>query len=404
MRKYAKFIVICVGLFYAWCIYKYFTVPVKTDIVKYGTLEEVESTVGYVIREESLIYSNAPGSFYPAVDEGERVSKGTKVATIYKGEIDPSIQEKIKNINDRIAEINNNRIQAELFAGDLHKLDMQISHKVDDITVISHTRKAEKLSQIKQEINALLDKKLTVSGENGPAANNLETLRKEKENYEKQLNAAKVDLYAQEAGVFSYHIDGLEQILVPANINQMLPSHFGAIDKAEVQDNGMAQPGQPVAKVINNFEWYLAVIMDADKLESLKVGNNIGVRFPDVDDRLIDASVYHVSQKENGKVLVVLLINKEVNLSYTSRIVNVDIVLQSHSGFKVPVSAVRVRDGKTGVYVVRDRIARFKEIEILYKNNDFLIAKEDNLAENGILLYDEVIVKSNNIEDGNLIR
>jgi len=404
MRKYAKFIVMCVGLFYAWCAYKYFTISVKTDIVRYGTIEDIESTVGYVIREEELVYSNSAGTFYSVVDEGERVAKGARIATIYKGQIDQKIQDRIASLNNRIAEINNNQIQKDIFAGDLYKLELQIDSKVKEIIEISHNHKASKLSQLKSDVNLILDKKLAVSGEKGPAGNNLEALRKEKESLERQLNASKEDIYAQKSGVFSYHLDGLEQILVPANINQMLPSHFDAIKNVQVQNSNTAEPGKAVAKIINNFEWYLAVVLDKDEVEPLKAGDVIDIGFPDSLDYRIDASVYYISPSENGKVLIVFLINKEVDLPYTSREVNVEIVKQSYSGFKIPASALRVRDGKRGVYVIRDSIARFKEIEIIYNNNEFIIAKENNTKEDGLLLYDQVIVKSNNISEGDLVR
>lgn len=190
----------------------------------------------------------------------------------------------------------------------------------------------------------------------------------------------------------------------PENISKFTVSDFQNLDNIHLNNQVEVKPGQAVAKIINNFEWYLAFVMDTQRVYPLKVGDKLSVRFKDLEDKVIDAYIHYISPEEKGKVIVVLSLNKHIDSIYTFRKVNIDIIKQSYSGFKIPVSAVRVRNGKTGVYIIRDRIARFREIEILYKNNDFAIVKENNLNENNLLLYDEVIIKSNNIEEGKLIR
>ncbi|MDK2932429.1 MAG: hypothetical protein PWP27_239 [Clostridiales bacterium] len=404
MSRFTKVIIGSVILLYIWCLYVYLNTPIRTEIVKFGQLEDSENTVGYIMREEKLLYSNVAGNFDGIAKEGERVAKGSKIATVYKKNVDLKIQETIKSINERIAEINNNQVKNDIFFNDLQKLSRQVDSKIDEIINIAYTQKTAKLSQIKEDINKILEKKLIISGEKGASGHNLEALKKEKEEYENRLRASKIDLIADRAGVVSYNIDGLEQILNPENISKFTVSDFQNLDNIHLNNQVEVKPGQAVAKIINNFEWYLAFVMDTQRVYPLKVGDKLSVRFKDLEDKVIDAYIHYISPEEKGKVIVVLSLNKHIDSIYTFRKVNIDIIKQSYSGFKIPVSAVRVRNGKTGVYIIRDRIARFREIEILYKNNDFAIVKENNLNENNLLLYDEVIIKSNNIEEGKLIR
>ncbi|MBZ4646551.1 MAG: hypothetical protein JG777_2040 [Clostridia bacterium] len=367
-------------------------------------LEDCESTTGYIIREEKLLYSNVAGSFDGIAKEGERIAKGSKVATVYKNHVDPKIQEAIKRINERIADINNNQAKNDIFSEDLQKLEKQISNKINEVINISYDHKSAKLFQIKEDINKILDKKLIISGEKGASGQNLEALKKEKENYENQLRSSKVDLITEVSGILSYNIDGMEQILVPEKINEFKPSDFQSLDNINFNSKTEGKVGQPVAKIIDNFEWYIGFLMDAKKIYPLKVGDKVNVRFKDIKNTVVDASVYYISSEEKGKAVVVLSSNKYIDSMHEIRKVNIDIIKQAYSGFKIPVSAVRVQNGKTGVYIIKDRVARFREIEILFKNNDFAIVKENNLNDNGLLLYDEVITKSNNIEEGKLIR
>ncbi|MDK2810626.1 MAG: hypothetical protein PWR27_1335 [Petroclostridium sp.] len=404
MSKFTKIVLAGVILLYLWSLYVYLNTPIRTDIVKFGILEDCESTTGYIIREEKLLYSNVAGSFDEIAKEGERIAKGSKVATVYKNHVDPKIQEAIKRINERIADINNNQAKNDIFSEDLQKLEKQISNKINEVINISYDHKSAKLFQIKEDINKILDKKLIISGEKGASGQNLEALKKEKENYENQLRSSKVDLITEVSGILSYNIDGMEQILVPEKINEFKPSDFQSLDNINFNSKTEGKVGQPVAKIIDNFEWYIGFLMDAKKIYPLKVGDKVNVRFKDIKNTVVDASVYYISSEEKGKAVVVLSSNKYIDSMHEIRKVNIDIIKQAYSGFKIPVSAVRVQNGKTGVYIIKDRVARFREIEILFKNNDFAIVKENNLNDNGLLLYDEVITKSNNIEEGKLIR
>ncbi|WHH59552.1 HlyD family efflux transporter periplasmic adaptor subunit [Petroclostridium sp. X23] len=404
MSKFIKIVLAGVVLLYGWCLYIYLNTPVRTEIVKHGMLEDVENVDAYVIREEKLLYSNVAGSFDGIAREGERVAKGAKVATVYKGQVDEKIQEELKKVNERIAEVSSNQGKSSIFSKDIEKLEIQMNAKVNDIINISASGKADKLSQIKADMNKILDKMLVISGEKGASGNNLEALKKERDKYEEQIQSNKIDLSAEASGVISYNIDGMEQILNPEKINEYMPSHFANLDNIPLSNNSEVKPGQPVAKIINNFEWYVGFLIEVKKMYPLNLGDRVDIRFRDLDNTTINADIIYISPEEDGKVVVVASSNKYIESMHEIRKVDCDIIKQSYSGFKIPVSAIRVKDGKTGVYIVKERVARFREIEILYKNNDFAIIRENNMKDNSVLLYDEVIVKSNNIEDGKLIR
>ncbi|MGE4284070.1 MAG: HlyD family efflux transporter periplasmic adaptor subunit [Clostridia bacterium] len=404
MNKFIKIILAGVVLLYVWCLYVYINTPVRTDIVKHGLLEDSENVNAYVIRQEKLMYSNVAGSFDAIIEEGERVAKGAKVATVYKNQVDIKIQEALKQVNERIAEISSNQGTPGIFSKDMEKLQSQMDYKISEVISISETGKVAKISQIKSDIDKILDKMLVISGEKSSSGHNLEALKKEKEKYEQQIQSSKTDLVSDISGVVSYQIDGMEQILNPDKINEYMPSHFQNLENIETGDNLETKIGQPVVKIINNFEWYIGFLMEAKKIYPLAIGDKVDIRFRDLNNTTIDANIMYISPEEKENVVVVVSSNKYIESLHEVRKANCDIIKHSYEGFKVPISAVRVKDGKTGVYIVKERIAKFRETEILFKNNDFAIVKENNLNTKGLLLYDEVIVKSNNIEEDKLIR
>ena len=77
-----------------------------------------------------------------------------------------------------------------------------------------------------------------------------------------------------------------------------------------------------------------------------------------------------------------------------NRFMNVTVVKESYTGLEIPISAIRVKNGKTGVYVKADSTTKFRETEIIYKDDKIAIVKLETTAigSNSLLLYDEVYI------------
>ncbi len=404
MGKFNKVVLVGILILYLWSLYTYLNTPVKTEIVHYGTMEDSINTTAYVIRTENLLYSNVTGGFSPIAQEGERVSKGAKVATVYKNNVDESVKQRITEINERIAHIKNNQANDTIFSGDIKKLEDRIDLKVEELIHASYHKNANRFYDLKNEMKSILDKKFLIRGNTGASGYNMQELIKEKERYESQIQASMVELVAGESGIVSYKLDQMEQILNPDLIEKFTPSEFNALDNMDLHNHVDNKTGQAVAKVIDNFKWYLGFSIDIDKVYDLKPGESVKVRFLDVEDVLVSASVYYISGEQNGEVVVVFEMNKHIDDIYKIRKTNVEIIKKTYEGLKMPVGAIRVKDGKKGTFVVRDQIARFREVEVLHKDNSIAIVKENNTNNKGLLLYDEVIIKPSNIEEGTLIR
>ncbi len=133
-----------------------------------------------------------------------------------------------------------------------------------------------------------------------------------------------------------------------------------------------------------------------------KEGSYIMLRFPDISGKTLDANIDSISQEKDGKVTLVIACNQYDSDIYSLRRVNVDIIRRTYSGFKVPKAAVRMQDGTNcGVYIMKDGIPRYRQIEILHTGDDYVVVKEDNNAKDALLLYDEVIISGNGNEDVN---
>ena len=84
-----------------------------------------------------------------------------------------------------------------------------------------HINDLQKIKEYKKDLNTYLTKKAKIAGEQSPAGSYLKKLIQERSNYENQLNSGAEYIKATKAGVVSYRVDGLEEVLTTANISSL---------------------------------------------------------------------------------------------------------------------------------------------------------------------------------------
>lgn len=374
---------------------------VKTEIVQSGTMEVVTQASGTIVRHETLLTSNYGGNVDRVIQEGERVSNGMLVASVYKEQIDREAQKKLQAVNERIREVTENRADMQIFASDLTALDNRMKAEVDKVIQGAMLGGGTDFSGAKDEINKLLDRRKIISGDEGTASTHLESLYAEKASYEGKLGSAKSEVYAPEAGVISYEADGLEDILKADKIGEYTVSDVETWPEV-IQNSRKETPGV-IGKIADNFIWYYVYLDSEQNAEDLSVGRRVDVRFKVDDVPTLRGEIAALSEPENGKVAVSVALTESTDIWLKYRTVEADVITDSYSGLKIPVSALRYRDGTTGVYILRDRVPRFRSVEVLYKNDQYAVVKEDNTVSDSLRLYDALIVSDGEVEEGQLL-
>ena len=94
----------------------------------------------------------------------------------------------------------------------------------------------------------------------------------------------------------------------------------------------------------------------------------------------------------------------EMNSELASvRTADVTVIKSEHSGIMVKAEAMRIVEGKTGVYVVSGLEAKFVEADIIFSGDDYHICAPNTSDSSKLRLYDKIIVKGRNLYDGKII-
>ncbi len=387
--------IICLIAYTVYSVAKFIVKPSDALVVDKGTISEIETVDGYIIRNEVIVNSqNADTEIIEIKSEGAKVAKGEEIFR-YKITNESEISTQIEELNNKIQEALEG--QTNLFPGDIKALDAQID-KILGKTM--NTNNIQTITENKKEITNYLTKKAKIAGELSPADSYINGLIAQKTELENRLSNESNNEISPMSGVVSYRVDGLETEL---NANKLSEITIGYLEGLNLKTGQIISKNTSKGKVLNSFSCYIAVVRKIDDKHDVKVGDKITLRT--AMDSTIKSTVQDIKE-ENGKQLIILEITKGVEELIKYRKISLDIVWWEKEGLRVPKSSIIYENGLS--YVVRNRAGVKTKIlvKILKENDNYSIIgnyKVEELKELGfsateipkmsqINIYDEILV------------
>lgn len=370
--------------------------PTDTFIIENGKLYLEEKADGYILREEVIVQGeNYKNGIVQIKSEGEKIAKNDAIFR-YKSNGEEKLLKKIEDLNVKIQEALKN--ETNIYPSDIALLENQIQEKIYSMYSIN---KFSEINSLKKEINDLILKKAKIVGDLSPAGSYIKKLIEERSSYEKELNSNSEYILAPISGIVSYKIDGYEDFFGSNNIDYLNQELLESLD---VRTGQLIESSNEKAKIVNNYQCYIAVIMKSDEAKKAKVGDKVSLEFLNLD--AITASIEKIFEEDTGNRVIVFKVNDNVEKLLDSRKISVNVIWWSKSGLKVPNSAIITENDEN--YVIRNK-AGYKEkvlIKILKQNENYTIIDNYDTKElkklgyssteirkmKKIQLYDEIYV------------
>ena len=394
----------------------YFADPMTTTVAYTYSVDRSVSLSGYVAREE-LVLESSSGLLRQERTEGERVSAGGVVAVVYADEASLDRQNELDTLRARLEQLEFAQEAAEGAEVAL-KLDNQIIQNILDLRSALAADRLDRAETYGADLRSLVLKRDYTYSETEDLSSQITELKSQISTLEAQAAASTRRITAPEAGLYSAVVDGYEQVLTPESLKTLTPSTLTALRADEsVQSE--------VGKLILGDNWYYAAIVSQADAETLSSARSIYLRFSKSVDQDLPVSVYHISEEENGRVVVVLKGSSYLPELTLLRQQSAEVIRQTTTGIRVPKEALRVRErtvtdedgnesvvSETGVYCMVGMKARFKPVDVLYSGDDFALvrstldtAEEVSKTQEQIRLRagDEVIITAYDLYDGKVI-
>lgn len=403
-------LLVCLGVaaYFGYQSLRYLDNPLATTVAYGYTVDETIDTSGYVVRSERVLEDDDSGLLRLSRAEGERVSAGGTVASVYADQASLDRQSEIDALEARIGQLEYVQ-SASLSYEASAKLDSQITRDLLAVRTALAAGRLDTVASRGSELRALVMKQdYTYSG--GDLDAQLDALRQELKDLRRQAAGSTRRITAPVSGLYSAVVDGYETVLTPESIQELSPSRLSA-----VQPDGAVT--SHVGKLILGDSWYYAASLRPGEIKEIQEAGSISLRFSKDVARDLDVTVQSVGWEENGRSVVVFQGKYDLAQLTLLRQQSAEIILNTMTGIRVPQEALRVvprtvsgEDGDetqvqtTGVYCLVGVKAVFKPVTVLYSGEGFVLVQPASTERKRIFRAgDEVIVTARDLSDGKVV-
>lgn len=371
--------------------------PVKTETAVFYSASDGLNITGLIIRSETLVTSSGSGVMHFVLEDGSRVAKDGVIANIYDSESASITLSKIDSVNTKIEDIEEMLSYNDLEAADLDMINAKATQSLNNLIVSGASGNFGNMSELSDELLSALNRRQVAMGETTDFSAQLEQLKAEKNELSASLPAAKGTVKAAMSGYFVSKADGYETVLTCGNPESITPEFMSSVSAAELPDG-------VIGKIVSDYEWYIAAEISINESLKYKEGDSLTIYTSVKSYPKLPVTVKKINISESSSSAVVVFSCNEMNSELaTMRSGPMTVVTKEYDGLRVPSSALRVVDSKRGVYVLTGMQVKFVEVNVLYKDDSYMICEKQTSDESVLRLYDEVIVKGKNLYDGKIV-
>jgi hypothetical protein len=323
------------------------------------TIADDNTCQGVILREEEVVNSTQAGYVNYYIKDGEKVGKNS---VVYSLDQNGNVAETLAESTDSI----------KLSAKDIASIRSDISNFKNSYTASNYNT----VYDFKYDLeNSILDCL------NNSNMKNIESLSSSKK------SGTIFDVVkSKKSGIISYYSDGLEN-LTEDDVS-LDTFNTDSYNKIMLRTNNLIEKDSPVYKVVTSEKWKLILNITKEQYEKLQDKTSVKLTFK--KDNLTVTAPVTVYQKGEG-YFAKLEFNSYMLRYIEDRFVKVELVLNSASGLKIPVSSITEKNfykvprayftngGDTSsIGVVRETYTEkgektytFVQTEIYYQDDDY---------------------------------
>ncbi len=394
MKKRYTIISVAIILIMAIGAMFYTNPKVVTIPAEVATVEDKVSSLGFIVRDETMYYATTDGTPYYDAAEGERIPKDSRVAVIFEGDVNSDSIKQLSVIDTKLTRAKKAETEGLVHKSDTGSVENDIMNQVNDIYSYAEENNVRNVSMAHNAINAFRT--------TGEYSLDSETASLEDEKWQaiQNIGNGRKEIYTDLSGVFSTYLDGLESVLTPSRIEQYNPEYIRQLSDTQQEETSKTdvKTGDPICKVMNNHVWYTLIPLSGDEAKKCEKGSVVTLRFKNMANSEIDGTIDYISDADsNGDKLVMIKCSTYIESVFSYRRADVDVIFKSYTGYKVPVNAVRIDGNKKFVYGRAGNTNFACQVEDIYTDREgqYAIVESSEEAVNKLSKVSEIVLSDN---------
>lgn len=388
-------VIVLIVLFVVIQFYKVTHIELKTQTATISTVYDKVSSEALFIRDESVVEKSPSGVTVACFQDGDKINVKGNVAMQFSSSKAAANYSKYAELTKQIKYYQTLEAQTVGQSADLETINEDIEQKV--INYADGLAK-NRIGDTAEDLDSVLVRRQLIIGEDVNLLSIIENLRDQRNNYQ---SYSKPDRYIKtdKSGVFSSYTDGYENLIDYSKAEETtidgFKSALKAVDKAQNISNN-------IGKLVTSYTWYVQTLVSADTVKNLENGDYVNIVLKDDTSKSFKAEIVNGAEIALGQkeTLLVLKLNEMDADIAKLRKAEIEIRRNTYEGIKVPSEALHVLDGKKGVYVLIASQVKFREVNVIYSDDDYVLAEYDESNEKSIHLYDKIITQGKDLKDG----
>lgn len=420
------FVILLIVAYVVAELYGIFNSGLKLQTAVISTVYDTISTNALVVRDEHTVTSDKNAVTVASVSDCEKVKNGGEIAKVFSSAESAQAYSQYAELESELKYYANMESQAVGQATDVESLDKDILQNINEYIRAAEYSQIETAQDYSSELNDKFTRRQILVGKQI----DFSTVMKD---VESQMQAVDVSsakpvgyINADSSGIFSTYSDGLESAFDYSKVETLDSETLSQwIEQAKTPAET-----QGIGKIITSFDWYFCASVSADAVTGLENGDYIDVAVSGTD-RVYSCEIVTGAEPElSAETTVLVLMCDDMNSDVASmRLADIELRINSYTGIKMPSSAVHVNEnGQKGVYALVGSVVEWRYTEVLYDGGNYVLLKyytaqdkeeakkkaeeqEKNgdadastidltIYDNGIKIYDEIIIQGKELHDG----
>ena len=393
----AVIILLIAGFVIGECV-SVLSVSLETQVAMATTVYDTIETRAVVIRDEKAV-EGLSGISIPAVADGEKVNTGGEIAMLFSSAENAERYSRFLDLEEKHKYYTDLENTAVGNVADIQLLERNILADVNKYIRAAGRNDINAVDNCALDVNDVLTRREILVGEAVDFSQVLSDIEGKLSQID--ISSCKPTGYvtADKAGFYSKYTDGCENMFNYSKIKDMSIEDFTQCLQNATSAKGSVTNG---GKVIKSFVWYFACVVDAEEVAGLRDGYNTQVVVKSTDTELKCTVIKGADVALSADQTLLILACNEMDKNISSmRLEDIEIRVKGYTGIKVNKSAVHDKEGEKGVYALVSNIAKWRRADILYTGDDYVILSYDDPdINNGIKLYDKIIIRGRDVYDG----
>ncbi len=372
-----------------------------TELALQITESDSISVDAYVVRRETVLTSQTAGGIGCLFSDGDKVKANSIVANIYSG-VQSELDE-VLAIDREIELLEASGLTEGMTASDTSAIDNRIASFYYTIRQAAENESYSNLPKRRDELLTLLNKRQILTGATEGYGSVIENLQSAKDALTSRMETVSASVETPVSGYFYSVCDGYETLFTPDMLDLLSLASFDALTSARA----VTHPGNVVGKIATEFDWYIIGETTRENLRYFNEAGRYTVIFPYNNDKQLEMELSDILIEGDRALLVLHCTRVPEDFSFR-RMQPIEIIRSSHTGYKVPISAVRLVDGVQGVYILVGNTVEFRRIDVELEMDGYYIVTPQDPAndpeyKSKLALYDAVITGGRNLYVGKII-